>query len=313
MTILINGCSGSLGRHLFRGWVPAANLLAVSRRRPADLPKEVANWHERAAVLSMGLNGVDTVLHLEVKLHVLLPDAGTAQEFERVNVRGTADWLSWCERANVRRFVYFSSIKAVRASAYGPTDEAASGPPDSLYGASKWAAEQLVRQWAAADPARSALILRPAVVYGAGPGGNFGAMVEAIRHHRFFLVGKNDNIKSLVAVENLAAATRHLVRRMQPGCEIYNLVDPRSFSVREIDALIRKNLGRSGNSPSIPLTLGRWLAGIGDWGYRCTGQVLPFNSSRLNALLESTHFSGEKLLATGFHPGNTDPSAVWKV
>ena len=102
-----------------------------------------------------------------------------------------------------------------------------------------------MREWAAADVCRAALILRPAVVYGPGNTANLFALVDAIARGRFFLAGSNDNRKSLVAVQNVVAAVEHLAARMQPGVELFYLVDRESFSVREIAGMVARALGRS--------------------------------------------------------------------
>lgn len=258
----------------------------------------------RDRVLRDGAGTIDCVVHLEVKQHVLNPSAADLADFRRVNEEGTQAWLDWCGRCGVARFVHLSSIKAVRPRPHAPTDETAAGPHDSPYGASKWAAENRVRAWAAAAPDRSALILRPAVIYGAGGAGNMTAMVEAIRRGRFFLVGRNDNLKSLVSLPNATAAIAWLIARVPAaGSEVFNLSDERTLSVREIDAVLRAELGKGGSSPTLPVTVARAAAWLGDQVHRVTGRVAPINSSRLAALLEHTHFPSTKLAAAGFkHP-----------
>jgi len=311
MTILVTGSSGFLGQHLILGMAAQGwGGVAVSRTIGAvGLPR---GWFraKRAQVMPVGSRNeaVDAVVHLEVKQHVLYPTAADRKEFRLVNVEGTQDWLDWCARNGVTCFVYFSSIKAVRPAAYGPTDESATGPPSSIYGVSKWDAEERVRAWVAADPQRSALILRPAVIYGPGSTANITAMVDGIQRGRFFLVGENENIKSLVAVRNVVAAATYVLPRMEKGrCEVFCLVDAQSLTVRELDSRIRKLLGRSGNSPSLPLQAARLAAWSGDAIHRLVGCNFPINSSRLAALREITHFSPAKLLSVGFrHPQSLD-------
>lgn len=303
MKILISGSSGLVGQGLISTFANEGQQgIATGRRPPANLP---AGWLGRERLptrANLAADGLpDVVIHLEVKQHVFHPTRSDVQEFRDINVGGTLEWLQWCTRYGISRFVLFSSIKAVRPERYGTTTEDAAGPGDGDYAASKWQAEQLVQQWCAADEARTAVILRPAVVYGEGSIGNIGAMANAIRRRRFFLVGPNCNVKSLVSMRNLAGAVRHLIATMAPGrCEIYNVVDRESFSVRQLDRMLRSHLGLSGNSPALPRILAKGLAISGDLGHMLTGRMLPLNSQRLAALLEHTHFSAQKLMATGF-------------
>ena len=304
MQLLVTGASGFIGQAFARLWCEPA--IAVSRHRPQFLGNWT--WIEREIAIKRKIGEVAIVLHLEVKQHVLHPTPRDEVEFERVNVGGTTAWLRWCEENNVFRFAYFSSINAVQADKFRATDETAIGPNATPYGASKWRAEQRVRAWVDADSRRSALIVRPAVVYGAGNMANIDAMVQAIRRGRFFLVGQSRNIKTIVSVKNVVSATRHLLGDMKEGkCEVYNFADAKSYSIRELDRMVRARFGKKGNSPTIPLLVGRLAAGFGDALYAATGKSFPINSSRLRALTESTHFSCEKLLATGFaHPQTTD-------
>lgn len=307
MRLIVTGSSGFVGRHLVAALEAAGHDgLAVSRHYAAG---QAGAWTTatRGAVLNQKTASCDVLVHLEVMQHVPHPTARDLAAFEAVNVGGTKEWLDWAGRQGVRRFVHFSTIKAVNAAPVGATDESAAGPHPTPYGASKWRAEALVRDWVREDPARSALILRPAVVYGPGNRANVAAMVAAIRRGRFFLIGRNENVKSLVSVGNLAAAVVHLLPRFTPGAaETYNVTDAESVSVRELDRRIRALLGKPGNSPSLPYPAARVLAGVGDLVFRVTGRPFPLNSSRLAALLETTHFSCARLCATGFRHPETD-------
>jgi nucleoside-diphosphate-sugar epimerase len=277
-------------------WLGASSRASdFTRQRVVNLPPRWA-WLPRDAVLASTAETLltDAVIHLEVKQHVIRPTTADLVEFQAVNVAGTQTWLDWCTERNVRRFIHFSSIKAVRPAREAATSEDAEGPNPSPYGESKWSAEERVRRWVAGGEQRSALILRPAVVYGPGNAANVAAMVHGIAKGRFFLVGVNDNVKSLVSIQNLAAATRHLIGRMEPGrCEVYNITDANSFSVRELDRRVRALLGKEGNSPTLPRRIATVAAKMGDAFYAATRRAFPINASRLEALLETTHFSCE--------------------
>jgi nucleoside-diphosphate-sugar epimerase len=75
-------------------------------------------------------------------------------------------------------------------------------------------------------------------------------MVDALAKGRFFLVGRNENVKSLVSLKNLCAAVVHLLPRMKPGVEVYNLVDARSYSVRDLASIMARDLGVKWNGRS---------------------------------------------------------------
>ncbi|MBI5800781.1 MAG: NAD-dependent epimerase/dehydratase family protein [Verrucomicrobia bacterium] len=311
--LVVTGASGFIGGHLTaRLAETGAGGCLLSRKQPSRVPTGFA-WQKWQAGRTVRLDGAGAdacALHLATVHHVERPDALALAAFHEVNVQGTRQLLADCAAAGIRRFIFFSSIKAA-AAVHGTAAQTEADPvgelPNSDYGRSKLAAEQCVREWAAADASRAAIILRPSVVYGPGNTANLFAVVDAIARGRFFFAGRNDNIKSLVAVRNVVAAVEHLAARMQPGVELFYLVDRESFSVQEIAAMIARALGRDSGIRSLPVPLLRAGAVAGDVVERMTGMKSPLTSRRLAALLEETHFTSAKLVGTGFtHPVTTE-------
>ncbi len=312
MKVLVTGSSGFVGGYLLTGLANAGHIgLAVSRRTITELPPNWS-WVDRELLLKGAsqsedelLAGVEVVIHLEVKQHVQNPTGADLAAFRQVNVAGTQQWLEWCSAHAIRRFVYFSTIKAVERDGESQDtqtaiDERATGSGETPYGRSKWEAEQLVSQWAREQADRCVLILRSAVVYGPGNIANLFSMVDALAKGRFFLVGSNGNIKSLVSVKNLFAAVVYLLPRMTPGVEIYNITDAQSYSVRELAGMIAKELQINWQGRSSPMPIAKCAALLGDVFAKVTRRGFPLTSNRLAALLENTHFSCAKLLSTGF-------------
>lgn len=310
---VITGANGFIGGHLVARFADGGTTgLLLSRKQPAGVPDGFA-WQEWQAGRTKRLEGAGSdacVIHLATVHHVERPDAAAQRAFEEVNVRGTRQLLADCSAAGIRRFIYFSSIKAAppsRSQSPQMESDAVGDAPNSEYGRSKLAAEQCVREWAAGDASRSALILRPAVVYGPGNTANLFALVDAIARGRFFLAGANDNLKSLVAVQNVVAAVQHLAARMRPGVDLYYLVDRETGTVRDIAGMVSRALGRRVGPPSLPLPVLRCGATVGDCIVELTGRKFPLTSARLDALLETTYFSSAKLTSTGFtHPIETE-------
>ena len=148
-------------------------------------------------------------------------------------------------------------------------------PGDTPYGKSKWDAEQCVIQWAKKSKDRCAMILRSAVVYGPGNTANIYAMVNALARGRFFLVGHNHNVKSIVSLRNLTPAVVHLIPLMKPGVEIFNITDERSYSVRELASMIARLLEVKWTDRSLPIPLAKGIARFGDVFSKLTGKVFP--------------------------------------
>ena len=61
---------------------------------------------------SQGLAGVDTVVHLAARVHIMHDESSDPlSEFRAVNVDGTLNLASQAAAAGVKRFVFLSSIK----------------------------------------------------------------------------------------------------------------------------------------------------------------------------------------------------------
>jgi nucleoside-diphosphate-sugar epimerase len=144
------------------------------------------------------------------------------------------------------------------------------------------------------------------VVYGPGNQANMLSLVRAIDRRRFFLIGRNENIKSLISLKNLVAAVQHLIQIPVRGAEVYYLTDAQSYSVADIARMISDVLRHERGISSLPYPLARAAAIGGDLFTRITAKSFPLTTARLKALLETTHFSSSKLQSAGFvHPQTT--------
>jgi nucleoside-diphosphate-sugar epimerase len=298
---IVTGSSGFVGNSLLRSLADSGySGLAVSRSGKVATPH---GWEscKREQLLGSGYRSGphSTLIHLEVKQHVANPSAEDLAAFDRVNVNGTSEWLKFAALHRIQRFVHFSSIKAVAGSG-ACLDESGTLPGGTPYGRSKWKSEQLVSEWSLECPERTAIILRPAVVYGPGNVGNMLAMTRAIETGSFMLVGGGANIKSVLGMTNLCSATKHLMQRSGRGCEVYNLTDAQSYTVKELAEMIALLLGRKRRILSIPWSVANVLAMAGDGLAAIGWKATPFTSNTLKGLTEISHFSCGKLLETGF-------------
>lgn len=314
MRLLVTGASGFVGRGLLETLTACGHGgLATGREPPEPVP---AAWRaaRRDDVLAgqAGVEPIDAVVHLEVKHHVPRPTPADMRVFHDVNVVGTRDWLAWSVRHGVPRFVLVSSIKATPP---GDGSERVAEPsggvrtqptePDSPYGRTKALAEAAVRDWAATDAGRSAVILRPAPVYGPGNEANFAAFVRQILAGRPCLIGAGDGVKSVVSRTNLVAAIAFALTSAAPGCEVYNVSDRETLSLAQLAEIIAE-LSHSPRPRRIPGALARAIAVLGDLFQAATGAAFPLTTERMHQILSPSLFPCTKLEAAGFrHPQTT--------
>lgn len=243
--MLVTGATGFVGRgllsHLAAHGVdarPASRMPMPGSVRVGEIGPGT-DW-------SQALAGVDTVVHLAARVHVMRETATNPDSaFDHVNVHGTLNLAQQAVAAGVRRLVYISSIK-VNGEATAPgqpfcADDVA-GPVDP-YGRSKWKAEQALRRLAA-ETGLQLVIIRPPLVYGPGVGGNFSALIRLVDRGVPLPFGLLDNRRSMVGLDNLhdliLAAARH---PDAPG-RVFLVSDDRDISTRILVQTIGRALGR---------------------------------------------------------------------
>lgn len=307
MRVLVTGASGFVGRALIPRLTAAGHGGIVSGRSPPASLEPGWEVAKRSEVLDGGfpVGRVDAVVHLEVKHHVFDTDVDTNAEMMAVNAVGTEQWLAWAAARNVDRFIFASSIKAVRPEP-GETDEDAALEPFDPYGRSKAEAEAAVRRWAGADSSRAAAILRLAPVYGPGNTANLAAFARQVLRGQPCFVGRGQTRKSIVSLKNSVAAITWALDSHGPGCEIFNVSDQVTRTVRELADLIASVAGAP-RPRGVPLPVARLGASIGDIARRVLGRPVLLDSRRLRAMLETTVFPADKLGTRGFvHPQETE-------
>jgi nucleoside-diphosphate-sugar epimerase len=203
-TVLITGATGFVGQGL------VAHLRGEGR--PIRLAMREAGNDDSVAVGDIGpdtdwsraLDGIDTVIHLAGRAHVIARERDALVQFRKVNAAGTRQLAEQAERAGVRRFVLISSVKAAADNTgQHAIEEIEPANPRTPYGISKLEGEQAL--W---DVARTmdAVVLRPPRVYGPGVRANFHALLRLIDSGLPLPLGGVRNRRSVIARDNLVSA-----------------------------------------------------------------------------------------------------------
>jgi nucleoside-diphosphate-sugar epimerase len=126
------------------------------------------------------LAGVDTLVHCAYDFQPLRRD-----EIRAVNIEGSRKLFQAARAAKITKIIFISSISAYAGFR-------------SLYGQAKLEIEKLALD-------SGALVIRPGLVYGSGPGGMFGRLAAQVHQSSVIpLIGDGSQIQFLVHNEDLS-------------------------------------------------------------------------------------------------------------
>jgi GlcNAc-P-P-Und epimerase len=300
----MTGGSGFIGRHLARALVrqgvDVVNLdLVPPRHDPPFLRTVLGDVRDERAVRD-AIEGCQVVVHLAAAHH----DHGIEERtYFDVNENGTRVLCGAMTEAGVQR-VLFTSTVAVYGSRHAEPDEATKPDPESPYGASKLAAENVLAEWAHRALGPSVTVLRPAVVFGPHHFANMYSLVRQIDSGRFLPVGDGRNHKSLVYVHNLVDAALFLMAGAPVApFEVFNYVDKPDLSSWEIADRIYEALGREPTIFRVPLPVALALATPLEAFASLRGKPIVVSRARIRKLADAdTRFAAERIRERGFVP-----------
>jgi dTDP-glucose 4,6-dehydratase len=249
---VITGGSGFLGQRLARLLAAkGARVVLFDVAEPADPSAWRIGSFVRGDVTAatdldrLELKPGDVVHHLAARqFGDAVPWRGRYDWFSAVNVTGTREVIAAMLRAGVNRMVYFSTDMTYGLPRVVPVPPSHSQQPLGPYGASKLAAERLIKQ--AAKEGISTTIFRPRLITGPGRLGIFSKLFGLIRRDLPVpLVGNGSNRYQMISVDDCARAA---VRTVELGCPAgpFNLGSTDPPTARElIKAIIRHANSRS--------------------------------------------------------------------
>lgn len=267
MKALVTGASGFVGSVLCEELLARGHIVrAAVRREDAQLPTNA----ERAVVRDISVDegwrdavsGIDVVFHLASAVHRRRGDL-SPEDYQRINVGGTAALTRAAVNASVRRVVFVSSVKAMgdntRAHPWTDLDEPRPADP---YGNSKLQAERVLQQFACAGSIETVSI-RPPLVYGPGVGANFLAMIRAVDRGFPLPLGGVRNRRSLIFVRNLVdALIRAAEADLRDNGGAYLVSDGEDLSVPQLLRILAGLLGKRAILPPVPPALLRAAAAV---------------------------------------------------
>lgn len=299
MNILITGATGFIASHL----IPVLKLqnlhiLAAIRQTKTfleNVEERVINEINGNTDWKKTLQGIDTVIHLAGRAHILQEQVSNPEaEFFAVNTAGTANLVKQSITAGVKHFILISSIGAIASQSQQPLTETTLCQPDTLYGQSKLQAEKALIELATLG-SMDWTIFRPPLVYGRGNPGNMERLIKLVNLGFPLPLGLVKNRRSFVYVGNLVDAISLSLVHPQGKNQVFNISDGEDISTPALISKIAQNLDKPCKLLPVPPNLLKIAGYMGDLAQKATKRNLPVNTAIVERLLGSLVVDSSKI------------------
>lgn len=264
--VLVTGAGGFVGRPLCKELFHRGYQVRAAMRTHGQLSAGgetvIVGAIDAETKWSDALRGVDTVIHLAARVHVMKDKAADPlTEFLKVNLYGTANLAQQAAGAGVKRLVFVSSIKVngEQTTEARPFVESDEPDPQDPYAVSKLQAEQVLQR-IAQDTGLEVVIVRPPLVYGPGVKGNFFRLLAAIDKGIPLPLAGARNLRSLVYAGNLVDALIACATHPAAAGQTYLVRDGEDISTAMLVEKIARALGRKNRAYYFPPGLMRAVA-----------------------------------------------------
>lgn len=300
--ILVTGATGFVGKAVGAHLQNHGVVVRAALRKKSSTND--GPWDEQAVIGDIGgatewrqaLKGIDGVVHLAAKVHVMTPTKESLNEFREVNAEGTRRLAEEAAAAGVKRLVFLSSIKVNgEATLPGQPFTPLSIPhPLNPYAQSKAAAEEAINKVGMLT-GMEIVILRTPLIYGVGAKGNLATLARLANSPYFLPLGGITNQRSLIGLDSLTRAIEIALFHGSAAGRIFLAAETPAVSTSQLITALRQGFGRAVRLINMPQSFWR------------IATAFPGLAAQVHRLTESLVIDDPALRHLGWHPG--DPLA----
>ena len=241
--ILVTGANGFIGRNLCIYLEEKGYFIRGAMRNNISYISEVDEYIQVGDIdettdWKKALAGVDTVIHLAGRVHVINDPADNSIEaFRKVNVLGTERLARMAVKSGVKRFIFMSSVKVNGEGKQGAYTEKDVPAPQDVYGISKMEAEQVLTS-VAAETGLQVVVLRLPLVYGPGVKANFKSLIKLANFGLPLPFKGINNRRSFLYLGNLVDAINTCVTHPLAVGETFMVSDGQDVSTPDLIKMV---------------------------------------------------------------------------
>jgi nucleoside-diphosphate-sugar epimerase len=287
MTTLVTGAFGFVGTNLTKSIKTALNnhIIAVDIQETKNhICDMYVDWEKLEKLDS---SNIDAIIHLAGIAHDTKNTTDQKVYFD-VNLGLTQKIYNYFIQSNIKKFIFFSSVKAVADQVNGEqlTEEDIPNPK-TAYGKSKLAAEKYILAQKLPED-KKVYILRPCMIHGPGNKGNLNLLFRMVQNRIPWILGNFNNKRSFTSIDNLMFIVNQILfKDIEQG--IYQIADDEAISTNRLIQIMAESMGKMHRIWNINKKMIQFMAKIGDI------VRLPLNSERLIKLTESYVVSNKKI------------------
>lgn len=255
--ICITGANGFIGRSICKSFENSnVHVRAFSRNK--DLNIKSNNIEFIKVDDFMNTKWKDLVYGYDCIVHCagIVPNnhkENKLKDYSLMNIEGTSYLAKQCAKANVKRFIFMSSINVLGSSTNfkRPFSYHDKPKPITDYGLSKLEAEKKLKK-ISQETGLEIVIIRPPIVYGPSASGNLKRLIKLVNLGIPLPFKNIRNQRSLLGITNLVDVIKLCIENPNAAGKTFLVSDGEDLSTPQLLNHIAHALGRRAKLFSIP-------------------------------------------------------------